>query len=50
MPDVNNLYIATGHGMLGISTATGTGRLIADLILGRQPLFDPAPFSINRFA
>jgi D-amino-acid dehydrogenase len=29
VPNVDNLYIATGHGMLGLSTATGTGRLIA---------------------
>ena len=48
-PDIDNLYIATGHGMLGLSTATGTGRLITDMILGRKPPFDPAPFSIRRF-
>ncbi|MFO7713552.1 NAD(P)/FAD-dependent oxidoreductase [Desulfosarcina sp.] len=50
MPDLQNLYIATGHGMLGLSTATGTGRLICDLILGRRPPFDPEPFSLKRFA
>ena len=49
MPNLNNLYIATGHGMLGLSTATGTGRLITDMILGRRPPFDPRPFSIKRF-
>jgi D-amino-acid dehydrogenase len=49
MPDLDNLYIATGHGMLGLSTATGTGRLITDMILGRQPPFDPMPFSLKRF-
>jgi D-amino-acid dehydrogenase len=49
IPHVENLYIATGHGMLGLSTATGTGRLIADMVLGRQPPFDPLPFSIRRF-
>jgi D-amino-acid dehydrogenase len=49
MPNLDNFYIATGHGMLGLSTATGTGRLITDMILGRQPLFDPKPFSIQRF-
>ena len=45
----DNLYMATGHGMLGISTAPGTGRLIADMILGRQLPFDPRPFSLERF-
>ena len=48
-PSHENLIVATGHGMLGLSTATGTGRLIADMLLGRQPPFDPGPFSIKRF-
>lgn len=48
-PQFGNLYIATGHGMLGLSTATGTGRLVADMVLGRKPSFDPEPFSIKRF-
>lgn len=49
MPKMNNLYLATGHGMLGLSTATGTGRLITDMILGKTTPFDPRPFSISRF-
>lgn len=48
-PHLDNLCIATGHGMLGLSTATGTGRLVADLICGRQPIFNPKPFSVRRF-
>lgn len=32
-----NLYLATGHGTLGWTMATGTGRVMADLISGRQP-------------
>ncbi len=48
-PGWDNLYLATGHGMLGLSTATGTGRMIADMLLGRPLPFDPAPFSANRF-
>ena len=48
-PNLDNLYITTGHGMLGLSTATGTGRLVADLISGRRPIVDPQPFSIRRF-
>ena len=50
MPNSDNLFVATGHGMLGLTTATATGRLITDMVLGRQPSFDPTPFSINRFA
>ncbi|WP_054699112.1 NAD(P)/FAD-dependent oxidoreductase [Desulfosarcina cetonica] len=50
VPHLKNLYIATGHGMLGISTAPATGRLMADMVAGRKPLVDPAPFSIQRFS
>jgi D-amino-acid dehydrogenase len=32
-----NLQLATGHGTLGWTMAAGTGRVIADLIAGRQP-------------
>lgn len=49
LPATTNLYLATGHGMLGLSTATGTGRLVADMVLGQRPPFDPRPFSIRRF-
>jgi len=48
-PGWDNLLLATGHGMLGVTMATGTGRLIADLVLGRRPPFDPRPFSVSRF-
>ncbi len=32
-----NLYLGTGHGTLGWTMATGTGRVLADLISGRKP-------------
>jgi D-amino-acid dehydrogenase len=32
-----NLQLATGHGTLGWTMAAGTGRVIADLVSGRQP-------------
>ena len=35
-----NLYLATGHGTLGWTMAAGTGRVIADLISGREPEID----------
>jgi D-amino-acid dehydrogenase len=49
-PGWDNLYLATGHGMLGVTMAPGTGRLIADMILGRPLPFDPEPFSVERFS
>ena len=44
-----NVTIATGHQMLGLQTAPATGRLVADLVLEREPTFDPAPFRARRF-
>jgi glycine/D-amino acid oxidase-like deaminating enzyme len=43
-PQVDGLWIAAGHEGLGIMTATGTGRLLTDLIHGRAPHIDPTPF------
>lgn len=48
-PSLENLFIATGHQMLGVQTGPATGRLAADLVLGREPTFDPAPFRPERF-
>lgn len=47
---MNNLFIAAGHGMLGVSMAPGTGRLLAEQIAGETPHIDPAPYSPDRFA
>ncbi|MCP3950958.1 MAG: FAD-dependent oxidoreductase [Desulfobacterales bacterium] len=44
-----NLFLATGHGMLGISMAPGTGKLISDLVRGAKPTIDLRPFSPDRF-
>jgi D-amino-acid dehydrogenase len=46
---VRNLYLAAGHGMLGISMAPSTGLLIAELIAGNASHIDPAPFALQRF-
>jgi glycine/D-amino acid oxidase-like deaminating enzyme len=42
------LWIAAGHEGLGITTSLGTGRLLADLIVGRRPEIDPLPYSPAR--
>jgi D-amino-acid dehydrogenase len=39
-----NLLLNTGHGTLGWTMASGSGQLIADLVAGRVPEIDPAPF------
>lgn len=50
VPGHRNLWLATGHGMLGVSMSTATAQLVADSITGRTPLIDPAPYRAERFA
>lgn len=45
-----HVWIAAGHGMLGISMSCGTGQLMADLITGAAPAIDPTPYRPERFA
>lgn len=49
-PGFNNLFLATGHGMMGMGMSAGSGRLLADLVTGRTPAIDPAPYAPARFA
>ncbi len=44
-----NVCFAFGHGHLGLTQAAVTGRMIADLMAGRQPAVDPTPFRADRF-
>jgi D-amino-acid dehydrogenase len=44
-----NLWLATGHQMTGLKTATGTGRLLAELMTGATPSIDPLPFRADRY-
>ncbi|HXF25112.1 MAG TPA: FAD-binding oxidoreductase, partial [Gemmatimonadaceae bacterium] len=46
--EMPGLWIAAGHEGLGITTSVGTGQLLADLITGRAPAIDPAPFAPSR--
>lgn len=46
-----NLHIAAGHGMMGVSLAPASGKIIADLVQGRTPdLEDVSAFRPERFA
>ena len=45
-----NVYYAFGHGHVGLCGAAPTGRIIADLIAGRRPVIDVAPYRVERFA
>jgi D-amino-acid dehydrogenase len=44
-----NLLLATGHGTLGWTMAAGTGRVIADLVSGREPAIDLEGLTMARY-
>ncbi|HKR75407.1 MAG TPA: FAD-dependent oxidoreductase [Rhodanobacter sp.] len=46
--DSGRLWVAAGHEGLGVTTALGSARLMVDLILGRTPAIDLAPFAPAR--
>lgn len=46
---LDGLWLNTGHGHLGWTQATGSGELLADLLLGRAPGIDAAPYAPGRF-
>jgi glycine/D-amino acid oxidase-like deaminating enzyme len=48
-PDRENVYLATGHEGLGITTSLGTARILTDMIMGRRPAIDAAPYLPSRF-
>ena len=45
----DNLMLSTGHGTLGWTMATGTGRVMADLISGRTPDIDMEGLTVARY-
>ncbi len=49
VPSVPNLIIAAGHCMLGMTQGPGTGKLVADLVVGREPAIDLRPFAVERW-
>ncbi|MGJ3700432.1 D-amino acid dehydrogenase [Variovorax sp. AFSI2.2] len=46
---IPNLMLSTGHGTLGWTMAAGTGRVMADLIDGRQPAIDMEGLTVARY-
>src|SRR5690606_41066457 len=47
-PRFPNLFLSTGHGTLGWTMAAGSGRVLADLVSGRQPEIDTSDLSLDR--
>ena len=49
VPRLDNAFLATGHNTLGLTMATATGRLIAELVQGHPTHIDARAFSPDRF-
>lgn len=47
--EYENVVIAGGHAMLGISQGTGTGSLVSQLVNGSNTEIDISAFNLNRF-
>ena len=47
-PKFENVWVAAGHNMLGLSMGTATGKLISELMTSQRPHIDPKPFRIGR--
>jgi D-amino-acid dehydrogenase len=45
----DNIYLATGHSMMGLSLAPATGMLITDLLLNKEPSIPIEAFHPDRF-
>ena len=46
---IPKLMLCTGHGTLGWTMAAGTGRVMADLIDGKQPAIDMEGLTVARY-
>jgi sarcosine oxidase subunit beta len=50
VPEREGLYVVAGFSGHGFQHSPAAGRILADLIAGRDPHFDLAPFAPDRFA
>jgi D-amino-acid dehydrogenase len=47
---LKNLYVNTGHGVLGWTMSCGSGQIIADIISGKKPSINLEGLTIDRFS
>ena len=45
----NNVVVATGHAMLGLSLGAGTGKLVSELVNEKQTSINISAFAVERF-
>ena len=48
-PGYQNVWFGTGHGMMGVSMAPATGKILADLHEGHVSTMDIKAFEVGRF-
>ena len=48
LPSSTNTFVATGHGMMGVTLGPVTGKLIAEMIVGEAPSLNTEPFRTDR--
>jgi D-amino-acid dehydrogenase len=46
----DNVIVATGHSMLGLSLGAGTGKLVGEIANGQKTSMDLSPFDVERFS
>ncbi|WP_456379494.1 glycine oxidase ThiO [Thiolapillus sp.] len=46
-PQIENLFINAGHFRNGVVLGPASARLLADLLLKREPALDPTPYALN---
>ena len=49
VPGHSRIFIAAGHGHLGLTGAPRTGQIVADLLCGSAPAIDLLPYAPGRF-
>lgn len=49
-PEVENVFIATGHAMMGFALGPITGQLAAESIVSGEPSYDLTPFLPDRYS
>ena len=50
VPGHRNIFVAAGHGHLGLTGGPMTGRIVAALIAGERLNLDLAPYAAGRFS
>ena len=49
VPGSDRVFLAFGHGHLGLTLGAVTGQIVADLVAGRDSEIDPTPYRADRF-